>query len=215
MLLRAALVLLLVINLGVAAWWATRAPAPPAPAVIEPAGVPRLQLLAEVAAPPRAVVAALPVTPARCLSFGPYPTPAALRRAHERLQPQVLRAQARAATTGTPSGWQVWLPPQADRAQAQALAARIQAAGFDDLFIVAEGSEAHAIALGRYRDEPTAQRRQAALQAAGFDARRQPLGEVGSEWWLDVAVGADFDAVRAAQDSAAASTPALDCAQLP
>jgi len=44
---RALIVLLLVLNVGVAAWWATR-PEPPIPADrVQPVGVPRLQLVQE------------------------------------------------------------------------------------------------------------------------------------------------------------------------
>ena len=49
---RALLVLLVMLNLGVALWWLLR-PAPPTPpAQAQPAGVPRLQLLEERAAAP-------------------------------------------------------------------------------------------------------------------------------------------------------------------
>src|SRR5690606_13210668 len=61
MLIRATIVLLAVLNLGVAAWWLWR-PAPVPPAVEQPPGVPRLVLLEEIvpaAAPPAAA------TPAR------------------------------------------------------------------------------------------------------------------------------------------------------
>lgn len=226
MILRAVIVLLVVINLGVAAWWATRAPAPPPLIVEASAGVPRLQLLREA---PRAAVppapasgnaAALPAavaaatTPTQCFSFGPYPTPAALRRAHERVQPQALQARVREVTDGQTSGWRVFAPPLPSRAEAQALAGRMTAAGFEDLLVMAEGSEANSIALGRYRSEDAAKRRQAALQAAGFTAQVAPLGDVAAQGWIDVAAGPAFDSARVAQDIAAAQVQRLDCAAL-
>ncbi|MBU8975740.1 SPOR domain-containing protein [Lysobacter sp. MMG2] len=47
MLARALVVLLLVLNLGVAAWWTLRAPPAPAPAFVPPSDVARLQLVSE------------------------------------------------------------------------------------------------------------------------------------------------------------------------
>ena len=93
MLLRALIVLLVVVNLGVAAWWATRAP-PPAPGhPASPVGVPRLQLLREAPRPARAApapVVATPAAPTQCHRFGPYASPAALRRAYARVLPEAV-----------------------------------------------------------------------------------------------------------------------------
>ena len=226
MILRALIVLLVVINLGVAAWWAARAPAPPSPVVEASAGVPRLQLLREV---PRPALPAAPVpsssvvvravasagtTPTQCFSFGPYPTPSALRRAYERVQAQAVQARVREVANGQASGWRVFAPPLPSRAEAQALADRMAAAGFEDLLVMAGGSDANAIALGRYRSEVAARRRQAALQAAGFAAQVAPLGDVAMQGWIDVAAGPVFDSARTAQDIAAALVQRLDCAAL-
>ena len=222
MILRALIVLLVVINLGVAAWWAARAPAPPAPVAEAPAGVPRLQLLHEVPrsaarrAPAAAVPAVVPAgtAPTQCFSFGPFPTPAALRRAHERVQPEALHARVREVASGQPSGWRVFAPPLPSREEAQALAGRMTAAGIDDLLVMSDGSDANAIALGRYRNEDAARRRQAALQAAGFTAQVAPLGDVTTQGWIDVAAGPAFDSARVAQDIAAAQVQRMDCATL-
>ncbi len=226
MILRALIVLLVVINLGVAAWWATRAPEPPAPVAEAPAGVPRLQLLREAPrpavrpAPATSGTAVLPAvvsvatTPTQCFSFGPFPTPAALRRAHERVQPQALQARVREVASGQPSGWRVYAPSLPSREAAQALAGRMTAAGIDDLLVMTEGREANAIALGRYRNEDAARRRQAALQAAGFTAQVAPLGDVVAQGWIDVAAGPAFDSARVAQDIAASQVQRMDCASL-
>lgn len=220
MILRALIVLLVVINLGVAAWWGTRAPpAPPQPAQT-PAGVPRLQLLRELPRQPAprvtAVMPAMATTTAtQCFSFGPYPTPAALRRAHERVLPQVLRAQVREVATGEARGWRVFLPPLPTRAEAQALAERMTTAGIEDLLVMSEGDDANGIALGRYRNEASARRRQTDLQTAGFTAQVAPLGDVATKGWIDVATGNAFDSARVAQDIAASQTQPLDCATLP
>ena len=133
MLIRAAIVLLLVLNLGVAAWWVLH-DAPPAPAVPQPSGVPRLQLLDES-------TQADDDTPGACR--GP---------------------------AGQGTNWRVYLPDLESAEAAQAMAARIGAAGFSDFLVMREG-DASSIALGLFSTLDGAQRRVDALQAAGFPAR--------------------------------------------
>ena len=62
MLARALVVLLLVLNLGVAAWWTLRAPPTPAPAFVPPADVARLQLVKETRPAPSTAPAPVAVT---------------------------------------------------------------------------------------------------------------------------------------------------------
>lgn len=215
MLLRALLVFLLVINLGVAAWWALRPTPPSPPAVGVPAGVPTLQLLSEAprpkAAPRPAVVAADPV---QCFSFGPFPNPALLRRAVARLQATGARARVRDVVQGKPSGWRVFLPPQDSAEASRALGERIGAAGFDDYLVLGNGPERNGIALGRFGSEAAARRHAADLAQAGFAAQVAPLGDVTRESWIDAGAGTGFDGARVAQDIDAARVEPLDCARL-
>ena len=220
---RALIVLLVAVNLGVAAWWIARDPPKHDDRIALPEGVARLQLLQEAprrartVAPPSAVSiapAALPAD-ARCVSFGPFDNPALLRRAHERLQPQVLRASVRNVVVGAPRGWRVLVPPQASREAAQALADRMTAAGLDDLLVMPNGVDQNSVALGRFGSEDAARRRQAQVQAAGFaDVRVEPVGDVRTQGWIDVAATMAFDTGVAARDVAAPRTQPLDCATL-
>lgn len=216
MFLRALLVFLIVINLGVAAWWALRAPSPPPPPVALPDGVPKLQLLSEAprrAARPVAVPAATPspALPAQCFSFGPYANPSVLRRAVDLIQAAGARARVREQVQGKPSGWRVFFPAQATPEATRALADRIGAAGFDDYLVLPGGN---GIALGRFATEPAALRRQVALANAGFPAQVAPLGDVTRESWIDAGAGTGFDGARVAQDIDAARVEPLDCARL-
>lgn len=69
---RALIVLLLILNLGVALWWATREEAVPATSVELPAGAEPLQLLGE-APPPPAGAAARPAETASARASAPVP----------------------------------------------------------------------------------------------------------------------------------------------
>ncbi len=245
---RALIVLLVVLNLGVAAWWMARdAATPPVTGSASPDGVARLQLLRELspepkrAAPPSATTgssvanhvaetpaavkpaadaaaAATPAAPERCHAFGPFANAAAANAARVRLQSQVSRLHLRqVASSSSASGWRVWLPPLADRAAAQAMAARFSAAGFSDLFIVASGEEANSIALGRYGSEPSARRHEAALHAAGFaGVRAEALGKPGAaSTWIDVAVPAASTIASQRTALGAARVESIDCKSVP
>lgn len=223
---RALIVLLIAINLGVALWWLLRAEPSASSAAPPPPGVPRLQLLSEArplaaAAVASSTQAAGPVqtapttAPNQCFSFGPFATAAALRKASTHLQPQLARIRTRGATPAPPPrGYTVLLPPFASRELAQAQVDRIKAAGFDDLLLINDGNDANGITLGRYGSLASAQRRQASLQAAGFAAQLQPIGEPALPAWLDIEVRDGLDIAQLRADSGAAQSPALDCARL-
>lgn len=219
---RALIVLLVVINLGIAAWWALRAPEPNVASVELPKDVPRLQLLQENPAALRAAKTPAASTiarveaqgPAQCVSFGPYTNPALLRRAHERLQAQAAVARVREVVTGTPRAWRVYVSPFPSREQAQALVDRMTAAGIDDLLVMPAGPDRNGIALGRFGSEESARRRQQQLRTAGFEAQVGPVGDVATEGWIDVGAGVNFDATRIAADVAAPGTQPLDCRTL-
>lgn len=234
MLVRALIVLLSVLNLGVAAWWIAHDPLPPSPSPVRvPAGVARLQLIGEGAsarkpvAPPATADAGTPLPmPAKagaiaasqvqqCFSFGPFASQAAGASAATRLKPLVQKLTTREqAGASTPArGWRVYLPPLPSLEQAQATAQRIAAAGFDDFLVVREGADANSIALGRYRNEDGARKRADALIAAGFAAQTAALGGPGAATavWLDVVADEGFDPRRAQAAVEAAEYRKADC----
>lgn len=228
---RALIVLLIAINIGVAMWWMLRAEPSAPSAYAQPPGVPRLQLLSEAkplatppapaarsaatsAAPPNPVQETQPAAPNLCFSLGPFATAEALRDAAARVRPQVVLVRTRQAAAKAPSGYTVLLPPLASRELAQAIAEKIKAAGFDDYLLINEGEDTNGIALGRYGSQESAQRRQAALRAAGFPAELRPIGVPASPAWLDIEVRAGLDPAKLRTDTGAAQSPTLDCASL-
>lgn len=232
--LRALIVLLLALNIGVALWW-TLLPSPvPEPVPARPADVPRLLLVAE-AEPGRLQAAALSATNAtaqagetpaeeadataalpedvRCYSIGPWDDVAGADAARDVLRPQAVRLRTREAPTGT-RGWRVITPALADRAAAQETVDRLLEAGFDDHFIISQGEQANAVALGRFSAEETARRHETALQEAGFEAVAEPLGATGTQAWIDLAAGEDFDPGQAREATGAGQADPIDCARL-
>lgn len=240
MLTRALIVLLVVLNLGVAAWWVWR-PQPTARAVEDtlPTGIARLRLVqesdtgsanpkrtaiagnaaagtdaparpatdtddaAQPPTPPPAAAAAeqtpvaaepapgveppaTPPPPARCYRIGPYPDELARNAALPALRPYTATIRGREARAAAGRGWRVIVPPAADAETAKAMAERIRSAGFSDYFVVGDGADANAIALGRFSSEDRARQHADRLQAAGFPARAEALGDARPQYWIDI-----------------------------
>lgn len=262
MLTRLLIVILAVLNVGVALWWMTpRAPAAIAPAVTEP-GVATLELLPSPSSPaapgaeaapapapavasavssaaaapatlePRApavaplpAAATVPAAPAaaasaapvaeHCASLGPFADQARAQAAIAQLGTDAVRPRLREVPGKPASSYRVYIAPAATREEAQATAKRIVDAGFSDYFIVSQGADANAVALGQYRNREGAQRRQSALEAAGFPARLAANGnETPASWWLDVAARAGVTPAVLQQRSGAGQHQSLDCARL-
>lgn len=226
--LRALIVLLAVLNLGVAAWWLFRPDAAPVAAETAPSGIARLQLLSERPTKPSASTAEAtppaledtsatdwtepPVAPERCYRIGPFADAEALATAQAALRPGALRLRSREIREDDGRGWRVFLPAAADRAAADAAADKLRAAGFTDLLVVGDGAEANSIALGRFSGETRAQQHAEALRAAGFEARAIPVGEARSARWIDIATAAGFDPAAARRASGGTQSRSIDCA---
>ncbi|WP_028919390.1 SPOR domain-containing protein [Pseudoxanthomonas suwonensis] len=229
MFVRALIVVLVALNLGVAAWWLSRPEAAEAPPPVSTRGGVELELLPATTDAPRsapalatakpghtpeqpaAPAAAAPAAPAplACLRLGPFPDRAAAEVARAGLG-TLLREAVLDEEAGAATGYRVLLPPAPDRAQAQATARRIAAAGFEDFIVLSKGEEANAIALGAYRNRDTAERRIASLRAAGFPAELRAQGGGASRWWLQGATG-DPAQVRSTFPAARD----IDCATIP
>ncbi|WP_421570007.1 SPOR domain-containing protein [Stenotrophomonas sp. PD6] len=272
MLTRALIVVLAILNVGVALWWMLRGEPAAAPPPAPPAGVARLQLLDTPAAPaptaaapaaasaaPAANTAALtdatpeppkpaaattpepakpvaptpvavapgsarppetpaaptPAAPLQCISLGPFAdrdtAMAAQGKAGALVQRSRLREVPKPGASGT---YRVMMPAAASREEAQAMVKRIAAAGISDYYIMGQGDDANAIALGQYRNREGAERRMAALSAAGFNARLVGGGEGSAQWWVDAALSATASPSAARQRSGAAQQRSLECAGL-
>ena len=226
MILRAVIVFLLVLNIGIAAWWIGGGNAAPAPvAAPMPAGVPGLHLVGEgeaakpappTRAPPppstpaleQPTAAAPPVAVEQCLRFGPFADAAARDAARVALSAAGVAAQPRQTPARSGRGWKVHLPPFASREEAKAMAERIKAAGISDWYLLNEGADANGIALGRYGSEESARRREAELRAKGIAAQAEPLGDTTAQSWLEARLPANANR-RALAAIAPAKT--VDC----
>lgn len=225
MLIRALIVLLVIFNLGVAAWWITQPdPPPPAPEAL-PEGVPELQLVISPAPavqpeePASTVADDAPVDTAevtvagQCFSLGPLADRVAADALVATVDVRATKTRVRETSAAATGSYRIHMPPSASREEAQALARRISEAGFDDYLLVATGPDANSIALGLYRNREGAQRRLEALQAAGFAAQMQSP-DASAQWWLDVMAAEGFTAAQARALPGVPGVVALGCTDL-
>ncbi len=191
-------------------------PAPsPAPAEAPPPAAVPARAPAEADKTVAATTAPPAARPERCFSFGPFDSRERAQAAAATLGADLARSHLREVPSKAATSYRVLIPPAASREDAQAMVKRIVDAGFGDYFIIAQGEDANAIALGQYRNREGAERRLSALTAAGFPARIASNGtETDASWWLDVAHAGSASTADLQRRSGAAQQQSLDCGRL-
>ncbi|KAG0751193.1 hypothetical protein G6F24_014552 [Rhizopus arrhizus] len=144
------------------------------------------------------------------LGWGRAAAPAAPGKAGNAISQVRLREQPAASGSAR---YRVLLPAAANREEAQATVKRIGAAGLSDYYIISQGEDINAVALGQYRNREGAERRVAAVQAAGFQPRLVASGDAG-QWWLEGQLAAGTQPAQAQQRSGAAQSRSLECTRL-
>ena len=195
-------------------------PAPVAPAKPETAPV---ATTAKPVTPPAPTPTPAPEKPAtppaaaeppRCVALGPFADRAAAAGAQGKVGSVISQVRLREQPAASGSArYRVLLPAAANREEAQATVKRIVAAGLSDYYIISQGEDANAVALGQYRNREGAERRMAAVQAAGFQPRLVASGDAG-QWWLEGQLAAGTQPAQAQQRSGAAQSRSLECARL-
>ena len=195
MFVRLLFLLLLALNIGVAAWLFF-APPPQAHA-FAPAdpGVAELVLLSERDRGGEASAAELASAPEAaadlrnesCVSIGPFPTQADMRAALNSLTPLVPRIQYRDAHTTETRGVWVFLPAQPSREKALALARALSSKGVRDYYVVTAGDQQNTISLGLFHEQANAQKRLNEISALGFAPQLIARTEDLPVYWIDYA----------------------------
>lgn len=160
MLVRALIVLLIALNLGVAAWWIAR-PAPPAPPQETlPLGVARLQMVGEPrsAAKPRAATPATPTAGVATAASSPAPQPASAAPASSTAPPVTEKPQTPPAVS----------PPAATVATAAPLPTAPAPAATPAPIAAPPEAKAQCFSVGPFAD---------AAEAAAARAKLQPLAQ--------------------------------------
>ncbi|MGH8043859.1 MAG: SPOR domain-containing protein, partial [Stenotrophomonas sp.] len=180
-------------------------PVAPAPVAVAPGS----------ARPSETPAAPTPTAPLQCISLGPFADRDTAMAAQGKAGGLVQRSRLREVPKpGASSTYRVMMPAAASREEAQAMVKRIAAAGISDYYIMGQGDDANAIALGQYRNREGAERRMAALSAAGFSARLVGGSEGSAQWWVDAALSGTASPSAARQRTGAAQQRSLECAGL-
>lgn len=151
----------------------------------------------------------------RCHRFGPFPDAAAASRAAAALGPAVLR-QVVHETPAAVQRWDVRTAALPDRAAAEALVARLRAAGFSDHYLLPAADDGSVeIALGRFSTRDGAQRHRAALEAAGFNVV-SAAGDAAApaQHWIHAVLAKQAEPATLQRAAGAAQGARIDCAVL-
>ena len=163
MITRAIIVLLVCMNLGVAAWWYWHRDPLTTPLPRNEAGVASIPLLGEVKSLPKVTavesIAAPRIIATACISLGPFSTPAALRQAMTELTTHASAIQYREVIATELRGYRVFMPPATDGSGALEMARALSQRGVRDYYIVTVGEQANTVSLGIYRDLENATKR--------------------------------------------------------
>ena len=196
MFLRVLFLLLLALNLGVAAWLYFAPPPRPADWTATDVGITPLVLLAE-REPGGGVAASAELASApesrgdvgrdHCVSIGPFPTQSDMRAAMNKLTSQVERIQYREARATQSRGYWVFLPALESREQALGVARQLSAKGVRDYYVVTAGDQQNTISLGLFRDQANAERRRSEIASQGFAPQLIQRTEDLPVYWVDYA----------------------------
>ncbi|WP_426354767.1 SPOR domain-containing protein [Stenotrophomonas maltophilia] len=169
---------------------------------------------APTAAPEKPATPSAAAEPPRCIALGPFADRAAATSAQGKAGNVISQVRLREQPAASGSArFRVMLPAAANRDEAQATVKRIVAAGLSDYYIISQGEDINAVALGQYRNREGAERRMAAVQAAGFQPRLVASGDAG-QWWLEGQLAAGTQSAQAQQRSGAAQSRSLECTRL-
>lgn len=211
---RALLLIFVLANLGVFAWYrwyvlpnaAAPQPAPPL------SGQP-LKLMSELspaerkavaseASAPATIAAALAATHATaapapttagiaaaatqvCASYGPFPSSDAANMGLIRLKLSGLSATQRAVSGKAKLGYWVYLPPFGSRKEAEAAAALLKKKGVSDIYVVADEANRNAVSLGVFSQKAFAVEREKEIRKLGFHALMAERFRDEPRYWLD------------------------------
>lgn len=177
---------LLAANLGYCAWTLSQpAPPPPEPPPVEE-GVKRLVLIREREEQLLREGGDLGSgMDSDCYALGPFQTQADVRRVANAMATSVAQSRQRQRMQTLDRGFWVFLPAVATREDALNLARELSAAGLKDYYVVTAGDRENTVSLGLFKEEENAVRRQAALQALGFDAQITRRREEALVYYFD------------------------------
>jgi hypothetical protein len=182
--LRAAIVLLLLANLGFFAWshWIAR---PVRESPLAAAGAPRL-LLANEAPQAQPLPAVQLETAGGCVSLGPFLDLTEAARTSTALRESGLEPRQRATDGPVWAGYWVALRGLADAGAAQQVIERLRQFGVGDAYVMPAEDTGPVVSLGLFTERQRALRRVDEVRALGYEPEVSERQRSGTVYWIDV-----------------------------
>lgn len=174
--------ILLLVNAGLAAWLYAGAPGGPRPVDATPPEIGQLALLRE-AGDSRAGGAGAEA--GACFTVGPFDEAGGAERARQRLQELGLTPEQRVISEEEVYGYQVLLPPFADRAAALEATRELARKGIQEYFVVTDPERENAVSLGLFRQQRFATRHSEYLRELGFEPEIRVRTRERTRYWQD------------------------------
>lgn len=121
-----------------------------------------------------------------CQTIGPLDNEARANAVKTALSDYADRLTVRRDASANRSGFIVLSADQKTLAAAKALAAKMSAAGVEDLYVFGRGPNRGRVSLGLYNGEKSARQRVQGIQALGFVAEAVPRDPVANRYWVNV-----------------------------
>ena len=184
---RNAFLVLILLNLGFAAWhqwFATGSQATRSAAQLGP----RLSLVKEPNGAVDETGAEQSVTsePRTCVSVGPFPNRVVITELTSVLGNEGYTASQRVTRGSVWVGHWVYIDAIPTQAEASAIVADLNANGISDAYVIADGSSGSLVSLGVFTVESRAAQRLTEVRSLGYEPVLVDRSQPGDVYWLDV-----------------------------
>ena len=120
-----------------------------------------------------------------CFSIGPFVEEKKLNNLQERLKKRGIKSKSKSITDKEPKSYWVHRSPAKTMAEAIETTKKLQAAKFNDYFIIRKGKNARAISLGLYKSFGRAKQIKDQLKKIGVDSKIETRYSEITRHWLD------------------------------
>lgn len=125
------------------------------------------------------------LTQDQCFSIGPFVDEKKLNGLQERLMKRGIAYNAKSITDKEPKSYWVHMPPARTMADALKITEKLQAAKFNDYFVIRKGKNARAVSLGLYKSFGRAKQIKDQLKELGVESKVETRYREITRHWLD------------------------------
>ena len=187
-------VIILLLNVALAAWVAFKPKVPDYQLLPQvEAGTPKLVLLSEleeqmgVSQTPAVILEQENIEALLCFTIGPFPSKADVRHLIKEHASDIFNVKQRETMTTQDLGYWVYLPAVEQREKALKQARDLSELGVRDYYVVTAGDRENTVSLGLFKQKENAVRRREYIASLGFDAKLTIRKQELAVYFLDYA----------------------------